>query len=280
MRCPRRHRPRAGLTPGMLLVTSLRETAPFLLLNVSFGDAGVISDPRCGCPLEPVGWTWHLDRIRSQEKLTAGGMTFLDADVIRVLDEVSARSVRRRTDRLPAPGGERRRGTSPAGAGGPPARRSGGRGGDRPRPAGRDRRLGLGRARDGSSLAGVRLDPRAARPPRTTPSGKILHLHAPGGDQADGRTWEIVRRTLPCRTGFHSVDEPHRHRASGPSSRGHSRRISACNACPGKACGTHDAALPGGSGRAARSGTARARDSRRGTGPGTSGARDRPRAER
>jgi hypothetical protein len=80
--------PGPGLTSGMLLVTSLRETAPFLLLNVSFGDAGVLSDRRCGCPLEPIGWQSHLDRIRSQEKLTAGGMTFLDADVIRVLDEM------------------------------------------------------------------------------------------------------------------------------------------------------------------------------------------------
>jgi hypothetical protein len=35
-----------------------------------------------------VGWTTHLHTIRSYEKLTAGGMTFLDADVIRVLEEV------------------------------------------------------------------------------------------------------------------------------------------------------------------------------------------------
>ena len=42
----------------------------------------------CGCPLEGIGWTTHLHTIRSFEKLTAGGMMFLDADVIRVLEEV------------------------------------------------------------------------------------------------------------------------------------------------------------------------------------------------
>jgi hypothetical protein len=42
----------------------------------------------CGCPLERLGWTTHLREIRSFEKLTAGGMTFLDADVVRVLEDV------------------------------------------------------------------------------------------------------------------------------------------------------------------------------------------------
>ena len=42
----------------------------------------------CGCPLESVGWKTHLHTIRSYEKLTAGGMTFLDSDIIRVLEQV------------------------------------------------------------------------------------------------------------------------------------------------------------------------------------------------
>lgn len=37
---------------------------------------------------ERLGWTLHLHGIRSVEKLTAAGMTFLDSDVIRVLEEV------------------------------------------------------------------------------------------------------------------------------------------------------------------------------------------------
>jgi hypothetical protein len=74
-----------------LLVSSLRPTAPFVLLNVSMGDSAVVTDRRCGCPLETLGWRTHLHTIRSYEKLTAGGMTFLDTDVIRVLEEVLPR---------------------------------------------------------------------------------------------------------------------------------------------------------------------------------------------
>jgi hypothetical protein len=78
----------SSLVPGALLVSSLRPTAPFLLLNVSLGDRAMLDSRACGCPLEGLGWTTHLHTIRSFEKLTAGGMTFLDADVIRVLEEV------------------------------------------------------------------------------------------------------------------------------------------------------------------------------------------------
>ncbi len=82
------HGARFGLPAPALLVTSLRMTAPLVLLNVALGDQAVVVDRRCGCPLEPLGWTRHLHTIRSYEKLTASGMTFLDADVIRVLEEV------------------------------------------------------------------------------------------------------------------------------------------------------------------------------------------------
>jgi hypothetical protein len=169
-----------GLAPGTLLVTSLRETAPFLLLNVSFGDTGSISDRRCGCPLEPIGWSVHLHRIRSQEKLTAGGMTFLDADVIRVLDEILPRRF----------------------GGGPTdyqlQEESDAAGRPRlavvvhPRVGPVDEAALARELLDGIGLAGqaervMALAWRTAdlihvrrEQPRTTPSGKILHLHAPG----------------------------------------------------------------------------------------------------
>ena len=79
---------RPGLPPQALLLSSLRPTAPLILLNVSMGDQAVVSDRRCGCALERLGWTTHLHAVRSYEKLTAAGMTFLDADVVRVLEEV------------------------------------------------------------------------------------------------------------------------------------------------------------------------------------------------
>jgi hypothetical protein len=77
-----------GLPPRALLVSSLRCSAPMVMLNVSLGDQAVLTERACGCPLERVGWTTHLHTVRSFEKLTLGGMTFLDRDVIRVLEEV------------------------------------------------------------------------------------------------------------------------------------------------------------------------------------------------
>ena len=58
------------------------------LINVAPGDEAVLSDRRCGCPFETLGWTRHAHTIRSYEKLTAAGMTFSDVDVTRVLDEI------------------------------------------------------------------------------------------------------------------------------------------------------------------------------------------------
>ena len=77
--------------PGALLLTSIRSTAPFVYLNVSLGDRAVMTERRCGCPMEELGWKTHLSRIRSYEKLTAGGMNFTDTDLIRILDEALPR---------------------------------------------------------------------------------------------------------------------------------------------------------------------------------------------
>ncbi len=85
---PRKEAADPHFPPGALLMSSLRPTAPFMLLNVSMGDQAVLAPRRCDCPLARLGWTTHLHTIRSYEKLTAGGMTFLDTDVIRVLEEV------------------------------------------------------------------------------------------------------------------------------------------------------------------------------------------------
>jgi hypothetical protein len=76
------------LPASTLLFSSLRPTAPIILLNVSMGDQAVVVRRACGCPLERLGWATHLHTVRSYEKLTAGGAAFLGADVIRVLEEV------------------------------------------------------------------------------------------------------------------------------------------------------------------------------------------------
>lgn len=77
-----------GLPARALLVTVLFPASPLVLINVSAGDQAQIVDGRCGCAMEQLGWTTRLHTIRSFEKLTAGGMTFLDRDIVRVLEEV------------------------------------------------------------------------------------------------------------------------------------------------------------------------------------------------
>ncbi len=79
--------PGHGLPPRAVLLTSLRATSPLVLLNVSMGDQAFVAHRRCDCPLGALGWDMHLHTIRSFEKLTAGGMTFLDTDVVRILEE-------------------------------------------------------------------------------------------------------------------------------------------------------------------------------------------------
>ena len=77
-----------GVPRRSLFVSSIRPTAPLVLLNVSTGDQAEMNTRECGCALQRLGWTTHLHTIRSHEKLTAGGMTFLDVDVLRVLEDV------------------------------------------------------------------------------------------------------------------------------------------------------------------------------------------------
>ncbi|MGH7178229.1 MAG: hypothetical protein ACREJC_12685 [Tepidisphaeraceae bacterium] len=78
----------SSMPRGALLVTSLLASAPVMMLNVCQGDSAVLEVRDCGCPLQALGWPTHIHKVRSYEKLTAGGMTFLDTDVIRVLEEV------------------------------------------------------------------------------------------------------------------------------------------------------------------------------------------------
>jgi hypothetical protein len=70
------------------LMTSLLPYASKLLLNVEMGDTGVLETRDCGCGWERVGLKTHLHTIRSFEKLTGEGMTFLRADLVRIIEEV------------------------------------------------------------------------------------------------------------------------------------------------------------------------------------------------
>ncbi len=77
---------RGALPSNAVLITSLHPRSPFTMLNVSMGDQATMGTRHCGCSLERLGWKTHLHGIRSFEKFTAGGMTFFDTDIIRVLE--------------------------------------------------------------------------------------------------------------------------------------------------------------------------------------------------
>ncbi|MDR7418066.1 MAG: hypothetical protein QN178_04050 [Armatimonadota bacterium] len=70
------------------LVTSLLPSAPKVLLNVETGDYGLVERRACGCEMGACGLTMHVSRIRSFEKLSGEGMTFVQTDLLRVLEEV------------------------------------------------------------------------------------------------------------------------------------------------------------------------------------------------
>ena len=70
------------------LFTSLRRSAPKILLNVESGDYGIVERKGCGCELGALGLTTHLRRIRSFEKLSSEGMTFVQTNLLWILEEV------------------------------------------------------------------------------------------------------------------------------------------------------------------------------------------------
>jgi hypothetical protein len=75
-----------GLPENTLLLTSLRQSWPFVLVNVSMGDHASLEARGCGCPLQRVGWRRHIHTVRSFEKLRIGGYTMLVASITEILD--------------------------------------------------------------------------------------------------------------------------------------------------------------------------------------------------
>ena len=80
--------PDIGQAGGAFLLTTLLPATPKLLLNVETGDCGVVEQRSCGCRFEDFGLTTHLHTIRSYEKLTSEGMSFLGSDLARLVEEV------------------------------------------------------------------------------------------------------------------------------------------------------------------------------------------------
>jgi hypothetical protein len=78
----------AAVSVDAFLFTTLLPSAPKILLNVESGDYGVVETRSCGCKFEQLGFTDHIYNIRSFDKLTSEGMTFIGTDLVRIIEEV------------------------------------------------------------------------------------------------------------------------------------------------------------------------------------------------
>ena len=55
------------------------------------GDYGVIKKQQCECDFGALGFDHHISDIRSFEKLTGEGVTFVNTDFVRIVEEVLPR---------------------------------------------------------------------------------------------------------------------------------------------------------------------------------------------
>jgi hypothetical protein len=79
--------PYSEMTVGSYLFTSLLYESPKLLLNVGMGDFGDIRMQTCSCGFGEVGFEACLSNIRSYEKLTGEGVTFVDTDFVWIIEK-------------------------------------------------------------------------------------------------------------------------------------------------------------------------------------------------
>jgi len=79
---------RSASVVGALFHTTLLPASPKLMLNVESGDYGVLVSRECGCGALPRGFQRHLHTIRSYEKLTSEGMSFLGGDLLTLVEQV------------------------------------------------------------------------------------------------------------------------------------------------------------------------------------------------
>jgi hypothetical protein len=71
-----------------LFHTTLLPASPKVMINVESGDYGVVRRRACGCGALPAEFSRHLHTIRSYEKLTSEGMSFLGTDLLTLVEQV------------------------------------------------------------------------------------------------------------------------------------------------------------------------------------------------
>ncbi len=78
--------PHFDLIVDSFLFSSLLYEAPKLLLNVGMGDYGRVFTEKGGCEFGKLGFDTHICGIKSYEKLTGEGVTFVDSDLIGIIE--------------------------------------------------------------------------------------------------------------------------------------------------------------------------------------------------
>jgi hypothetical protein len=74
-----------------ILLTGLLRAGPKILLNTDIGDVGRIERRSCDCLLGQLGYETHVSDIRTLQKLTGDGATFLALDLYPLLEELLPR---------------------------------------------------------------------------------------------------------------------------------------------------------------------------------------------
>ena len=77
-----------GLSVPALLITTLSGLAPKICFNTETGDYAQIEQRECGCAIGALGMTTHLSQIRSFEKLSTEGVTFVRTSLTHILETV------------------------------------------------------------------------------------------------------------------------------------------------------------------------------------------------
>lgn len=80
--------PGSEISVDAFCYTTLKPTAPKLMLNVENDDSGVLESRSCGCPLEHAGFTMHVRHIRSFKKITTEAVTLVGANLARIVEEI------------------------------------------------------------------------------------------------------------------------------------------------------------------------------------------------
>ncbi len=78
----------SDISVDAFLFTTILKSSPKIFLNTETGDYGRIEKRHCGCGFEKLGFAEHIHTVRSFEKLTAEGATFIGSDIIPLVQRI------------------------------------------------------------------------------------------------------------------------------------------------------------------------------------------------